>query len=108
MNFPLYDTLSGSLSNKDLSAKHKTELIQNIKDMDIESHELIFVLIKCYFLQNEGNSLNIPYDGVVNTDSIDFNLQNFPNKLRQLLYKFVTLHCKKVAEDNELYNKMTE
>jgi hypothetical protein len=101
--FPLYTSLISSLPQKDLTIAQKSAFVKKIKTMDHESHELIYALIKSYFMdRDQGDLLTIPYQGQLNKDKIDFDLLTLPIPLRQLLYKFINLHSKKLEEDKEI------
>lgn len=101
--FPLYTTLIKGLPKKDLTIMQKSDLIRKIKDLDTSAHELLYVLIKCYYLEHDSKeTLTIPYKGTLSKDKIDFDLNDFPQQLKQLLYKFVNIHKKKLQEDEEL------
>lgn len=100
--FPLYTTLMANLPEKDLTIMQKSDLIRKIKIIE-DAHELVFALIKSFYIEhNGGDSLSIPYNGILAKDKIEFNLVEMPNKLRQLLYKFVTLHKRKLLEDEKI------
>jgi hypothetical protein len=102
-NFPLYTTLFTNLSDRDLTIVQKNDFIRKVSSLDPKTHELLYALIKCYFLENDGGeAFAIPYSGKLAKDRIEFNLLDFPPKLKQLLYKFVTLHQKKLLEDQKL------
>lgn len=102
-NFPLYTTLSNDLPKKDLTIKQKHDLIKSIGDFDVEASERFYALITTYYVENEKDrsGMSVPYNGKLGK-TIDFDLLKFPNGLRQLLYKFSTLHREKMAEDKEL------
>jgi hypothetical protein len=101
--FPLYTTLMANLPDKDLTVLQKSDLIKKISSIDSEAHELVYALIKSFYMENNGgDSLSIPYKGQLCKDKIDFDLLEMPNKLRQLLYKFITLHKKKLVEDEKI------
>ena len=100
--FPLYTTLSTNLPKKDLTVLQKNELIKKISSMSTEDHELIYMLIKTYYINNDtGDSLSIPYNAQLGKDKIDFDLLDFPTGLKHLLFKFVTVHKKKLIEDEK-------
>ena len=107
--FPLYDSLIKDLSGKkDLTVKQKTELIKNLNLIDQDGQELVYALIYYYYINNEtNNESNItPYKGKTqetpsNLQNITWNLGNFPIKLRVLLHNFLTMHIKKLAEDDK-------
>jgi hypothetical protein len=101
-DFPLYTSIKANLPNKDLTQAEKNDFIKKIKDLDQDAHELVYALIKSYHLDTEKDSLSIPYKGQIGKDKIDFNLLDFPPQLRQLLYKFVKIHRKKLREDKEI------
>jgi len=106
--FPLYTTLNAHIPTKDLTIAQKHDFIRKVASMDSEAHDLIFALIKCYFLEhNSTDTFSIPYNGQLAKDRIDFNLMELPNQLRQLLYRFVTIHGKKLAEDKRIQEMQT-
>lgn len=108
MQFPLYTSLSKNLPSKDLSAKEKKTLIDNISKLDFEAQEIIFVLIKSYYTDNEKNQkFNIPYNGQIYNNRIDFDLEKFPIKLKHIIKKFLFLHEKKIAEDRNFHSGLS-
>jgi hypothetical protein len=99
--FPLYTTLLKNLPDKDLTLIQKNELIQKIEDNQ-DTHELVYALIKCFYIDNyNGNYFSLPYKASLNKERVSFDLIDLPNKLRQLLFKFFSLHTKKLLEDEE-------
>ena len=58
--FPLYDNLIKDLPKKDLSAKQKTEFVENIKLIDDSGKELLYALVQFYYINSEPK-LTIPY-----------------------------------------------
>jgi len=107
-NFPLYDTLYAKITDKDLSIAQKSNFMKQISSLDSEAHELVYALIKTYFInENRDKTFCFPYEGKVNGVEIKFCLEKLPFKLRQLLYKFILLHNKKLKEDaiiNEIHD----
>lgn len=118
--FSLYDRLSSELSNKDLTVLQKNDLLiklTSLKD-DGEANNLIYALIKYDFDKNrnhveaEGgvidsgmNSMSmieLPYDASNKDGSFEFDLLRFSSKLRQILYRFVSLYERKLKEDLDL------
>jgi len=98
--FPLYETLKADLPKKDLTLKERKKFLENILEADQEAHELLFVLIKCFYLENEKfKTYEIPYEAEVLKDKINFDLASFPPSLKQLLYKFLCLHMKRKEEE---------
>lgn len=103
--FPLYDNLSQDLPNKELTQKQKQEIVKNISQIDPNGLELIYSLIHYYFNSNEKDSdiSDLPYGGVKvkndnDTHDVEWDIDNFPTKLKQLLYKFVSMHLKSIEE----------
>lgn len=107
--FPLYDSLSKDISNKDLSVIQKRTFIKNVSSIDKNGCELIYALIKTFQIENkEENDINysLPYKGEYNNNDIVFDLDNFPIKLKQILFKFVIVHLQKMKEEQTI-NKLT-
>ena len=95
--FPLYDNLINEVKTSvDLKIKEKDEFISIIKNIDDNTAELIYALIRVYQLENNdtnGSTFTLPYDGKFIDTEINFDLNEFPNKLKQMLFKFLKLHC---------------
>jgi hypothetical protein len=106
MNFPLYSSLINNISEKDLTILQKNNFVKKISKLDTDTHELFYALIKCYYIEHEKRDvLSIPYSGELSKDKITFDLNQFPNKLKQLLYKFMSIHNKKLEEDVTMAEK---
>jgi hypothetical protein len=100
--FPLYTSLVSGLNNKDLNVLQKNELVNKISSLPQDTQELIYALIKCYYIEHNKDKIGLPYKAQIIKDKLEFNLLDFPNELRQMLYKFVNLHSKKVIEDEKI------
>lgn len=102
-NFPLYTSLMTNIRNRDLTPVQKNDFLKKIAMMKEEGHELIYALIKVFYIEHETDgALHIPYGGVLKNKSLTFDLNQLPNKLKQILYKFTKIHIKKMKEDLEL------
>lgn len=95
--FPLYTSLSKNLPKKDLTVAEKKAFIKHIKNMDKTACELVYALIRVYYLNNEDyiSGFTIPYGGNFIKDELKFDLELLPKKLKQLLNRFVLLHIDK-------------
>lgn len=93
-NFPLYDNLVKDAKDEDLDSKEKKALVKNINKIDENGSELLYVLIKVYHINNECEhaSYTIPYDGKFVKKDLKFDLEKIPNKLKQIIQKFVNMH----------------
>lgn len=101
--FPLYDSLSKNIPNKDLTASQKRSFVKKIKQIDSNGRELLYVLIKIYEMNCEENqNLNLPYNGIYSGKDIIFDINNLPKKLRHILYKFLGMHLEKMKEDQTI------
>ena len=104
--FPLYDNLIKDLPKKDLNVKEKEAFIENIKKINMDGLELVYVLISLYSEQNEKDDdrEQVPYNGYKEDNSdgshtFSWVYTKFPIKLRRLLSLFVTIHLKKQKEE---------
>ena len=93
-NFPLYNNLVESTTTKDLTVSSKREMIKTIKNLDNQGFELLYVLIKVYYINNSLDSSNftLPYNGKFVDQNVHFDLEKLPNRLKQILKKFTTIH----------------
>lgn len=113
--FPLYDNLIKDLPKKDLTIKQKNHFIKIIGVIDDNNtKELIYVLIQFYFKNNSLDSTidstleyELPYKGKKtvcenknNLYDITWDLLDLPIPLRQIIYKFISLHIKQMEEQN--------
>ena len=119
--FPLYDILSKKAENKDLKIAEKKDFLKKIEEVE-NVHELIYVLIRFYYIKenpdnrgktnddtcsseqcNEINKYTLtPYDSIFNDkNEITFKLNSLPNKLKQIIYKFLIIHFQKLDEEKE-------
>ena len=103
-NFPLYDSLISDAKNLDLNITEKDDLIKMIKNIDEEGAERIYVLIRMYQLENneDKSTFKIPYGGKYIKNDLKFDLNDLPNQLKQIIYKFVLMHYKTMEEENKL------
>lgn len=100
-SFPFYDTMCKDTKNSDLTVKQKNEFISKIQSIDKNGAELVYALIRVYEINNEENSgtFKLPYCGKYVDKDMHFDLEKLPQKLRQILYKFVNIHVEKLNED---------
>lgn len=103
MSLPIYDILYNESEDVDLEQKEKDEFIQLVKKIDIEGSEIIYAIIKIYYLQNFNGEQNINYlyGAKFLKCSIKFDIDEFPHKLKHMLFKFIKKHIKKMEEDNQ-------
>lgn len=96
-NFPLYDNLMTEVQSfEDLNNKQKDEFMKLVGDIDDNTSELIYALIRVYQLENSDNknTFTLPYDGKFIDNDVKFDLNELPNQLKQILYKFLILYDK--------------
>ena len=105
--FPLYDNIIKDISKKDLTIPQKKALIKRIQKIDNNGHELIYALIRMYQTENSDQemSFTLPYNGLYVENNINFDLENLPVELRQMLLKFVDVHLAKMQEENVMIKK---
>jgi hypothetical protein len=89
-DFPLYETLKKE-EFKELSENEKDSLFEKIKVMNEEKHEILYALIKAYFIEDKQQFLPInelPYNGKFLKNRIKFDLDHLPSKLQYILLSF--------------------
>ncbi len=71
----------------------KREFMNKIGEVDIDGYELIYALIKAYQIKNpEINQHTLPFDGKTLKSGLKFDMTKFPERLQNILAKFVELH----------------
>jgi hypothetical protein len=104
--FPLYDRLSSNTPSRDLTMAQKMSFVKKIKKIDQNGYELMYALMRMYQLENEeeNSSFIVPYNGVFQNNDIIFDINELPKKLRQILLKFLTVHIRKMKEEDIIKN----
>lgn len=103
--FPLYNDLVRDIKSKELTSKERNEFLTMIEKLDENGKELFYVLVFYYFSQSKQDNLFIfPYEGTYikhqpECVDVSWDLNKFPPKLKQILYKFLMKHMAKLAED---------
>ena len=99
--FPLYDSLLKDISDNDLTSTEKRVFLKRIIKIDKNGNELVYALIRMYQVENkeENTSFTLPYNGAFVESDIHFDLDKFPNTLKQLLFKFLGVHLNKMKEE---------
>lgn len=93
--FPLFDSINNMVSSKNDVLTHdiQLDLSQKIKKFDKNTQELVYALIKAYQITNPDTSQHtIPFEGKTLKSGLKFDMTKFPNKLQNILAKFVELH----------------
>lgn len=95
---PLYDNLFRSTEDIDLTATQKNTLVKNVKKMDQLGYDMIYVFVRLY----EDSTSEFPYECKFSKADLKLDVDKLPNKLKQILFKFSTLHLSKMEEDVRL------
>jgi hypothetical protein len=102
--FPLFSLLHEKTNDNPLEQMELIELIENIRKLDRQGFDLIFLIVRLYSLrvnQTSSNVFDIPYSGekVKDTEEVSadasaikmdikFDIRNFPNRLNRMLLEF--------------------
>jgi hypothetical protein len=88
-NFPLYESLKNS-ECKELTEEDKTMIVEKIKHMSTEKQEIVYALIKAFYLekQNQISSNELPYGGKELKNRLKFDLECIPTELQNILKMF--------------------
>lgn len=93
--FPLYDTLCCQVkTSKDVSAAQKTKIVKSVAGMVDSKQELVYAIIKQHQLTS-GDDIKgecMPYNGMISGNTLEFNIDAFPSRLKQILLAFVNIH----------------
>lgn len=94
--FPLYENVLKKYDNvtEDLDYEQKEEMAVKIKKMDANDHEILYTIIKIYFLDHNKNVDNetfnkSPYNSKIMASGLKFYLDDLPPGLQNILYNFL-------------------
>jgi len=100
----LYKNLS--LNNTILVNKESQDFfLKNIKNIDEKGHEMIYILIKIFEIENNASfeQYKLPYEGVgTPPKEMKFDLEKIPEKLKKIIFKFLTIHLKNMEEEQNI------
>ncbi len=91
MSFPLYDSLKNETSSKDLTKAQIKDLTLKINEAN-KLHELIYMLIRTHYTNEEKTTSIIPYDGNRKGNDVEFVFDSFPMELKKILYRFISMN----------------
>lgn len=102
--FPLYDSLSKDIAEKDLTSVQKRAFVKRVAKIDKNGHDLVYALIRMYQVENneKNTSFTLPYNGTFIESDINFDLDKFPHTLKQILFKFLGVHIEKMKEERSI------
>jgi hypothetical protein len=110
-NLPIYDMLYNEFVDisDDLTTKQKDEFLKKVKLLDSNGHELIYAIIRVYQLENseDKNTYTIPFHGKFIKNDLKFDLNDLPNKLKRMIYKFTDMHIKSMKEKSDADEEVT-
>jgi hypothetical protein len=78
--------------------------LSKIKNIDDNGAELVYALIRVFQMENstDNSTFKLPYDGRYVKNDMKFDLNQLPNELKQILFKFVNLHAESMEEQSKL------
>lgn len=94
-NFPLYKILLCKIKEIINITNEDIKLFINFVYSNEDKHEIIYTIIRLFYLNNNKNSseiFNIPYNGIQNKSDYSFDFNNFPIQLQQMLIQFVKIN----------------
>lgn len=102
--FPLYDSLIKDIKQTDLTSQQKKSFLKKILKIDSNGQDLIYALIRMYQIENGEENIGfiLPYNGNYVENDIHFDLDKFPIDLKQILFKFLGVHIKKMKEEKTI------
>ena len=88
-NFPLYESLKKN-EIIDITEQDKNTIIEKLKEMPDEKQEIVYALIKAYYMEEhqQFTSSEIPYGGKTLKNRLKFDLECIPSKLQFILKLF--------------------
>lgn len=90
-DFPLYEQLYSSTDDSFLSSEEQIQLLNEIKHMNSNEHEIVYTLIRVHQLEtNMASNGVLPFDGryMKRDGGIKFQLDKLPKKLQRILHAF--------------------
>jgi hypothetical protein len=100
VNLPLYNSLIKDVEN---IVPNNEKFLKLIKDFDTSGYELVYALIRAH-QYNTTKDIDdveiIPYGGKYIKNEMKFDLNDLPEDLQKILYKFSVMHTQTMKEEN--------
>ena len=93
-SLPIYSTLFSKIDdNKDITKSDKDSIIENINN-NVDTHEIVFAIIKYYQIKNSNNMTSYPYGSkfLKTKNGLKFDINLLPVKLIKMLVQFYIIH----------------
>jgi len=96
--YPLYYTLNKSVKSIDLPTKQKNTLMKFVRMKNLtENQKKAIILLSCEHARVLNNhefdpeNFELPYDIYEDSKGVHLDLDNMPNELKWILYKFSSM-----------------
>ena len=109
--FPLFDTIYQETETiqAPLQYEEKMDLCSQIKELDQEGLDLVYAIIRCFYLVKEnGNYDFVPYSPKINKTGYKFDTTFLPPRLLLMIRHFVVLHRNKLREESEIQDLQSQ
>jgi hypothetical protein len=94
--FPLYENVLKKFddASEDLTYEKKEEIVAKIKKMEYNDHEILYAIIKIYYLDHTENIdkekfMKNPYNSKYMVSGIKFCIDDIPPGLQNIIYNFL-------------------
>jgi hypothetical protein len=106
----IFESIIKKVKIKDLTKKQKTEFVKNVETFNEDEIYTLYAIITMYNrqcdvdLHQDTQLTKHPYNGCTdNSSGVVFDLDDFPIKLKQILYKFMNIVISKNTAELELW-----
>jgi len=104
-SFPLYDTLTNSVSSTETESIDKSKLVKWIHALDQDGKNKVYALIRYYDLNHptiHPASEILPFGGHFVNNELTFDLNHLPPMLQRILFEFAKLHLKHMKDSQRI------
>ena len=105
MSFPLFDTLYCQSTSETMKVKEMVQLATDINNLDIQSKELVYVLIMFYTKKDKLEN-TLPYEG--DMDTLTWSISKLPHKLKNMLRRYVSVRQEETKREQEVKEMTTK
>jgi hypothetical protein len=102
--YQLYLSLSTN-NTFELTKDTSDFFLKNVKNLDEKGQEMIYILIKTFEMENNQvvEAFKLPFEGSgIPPKEIKFDLDNFPENLKKIIFKFLNIHLKNMDEEQKI------
>uniref|UniRef100_A0A6C0KPV8 NET domain-containing protein n=1 Tax=viral metagenome TaxID=1070528 RepID=A0A6C0KPV8_9ZZZZ len=101
----LFNSLKKDVQKENFPNDKREALLKHIALLDEKGQEMLYVIIKYHQLETKKDAIDqLPYESKFVSKNIRFDIEKFPNDLKYMIEKFVSMHLSLMEDEKNRFN----